>query len=161
MPVFVAYGAAIRLGSTPIYSMIVACLLIHPDIIGMLSAEEPLKILGFTAYSASYASSFLPAILSTVAVANIEKLLNKYLPGMFKGIFVGGLTLVLASLLTLTVLGPIGFFAGEYFINFLVWMQMHDWSICAWSSRWCIAICNNVRNAYCFWPCNDAKYCHH
>ena len=42
---------------------------------------------------------------------------------MFKGIFVGGLTLVLASLLTLTVLGPIGFFAGEYFINFLVWMQ--------------------------------------
>lgn len=123
MPVFVAYGAAIRLGSTPIYSMIVACLLIHPDIIGMLSAEEPLKILGFTAYSASYASSFLPAILSTVAVANIEKLVNKYLPGMFKGIFVGGLTLVLASLLTLTVLGPIGFFAGEYFINFLVWMQ--------------------------------------
>ena len=107
MPVFVAYGAAIRLGSTPIYSMIVACLLIHPDIIGMLSAEEPLKILGFTAYSASYASSFLPAILSTVAVANIEKLLNKYLPGMFKGIFVGGLTLVLASLLTLTVLGPV------------------------------------------------------
>ena len=87
MPVFVAYGAAIRLGSTPIYSMIVACLLIHPDIIGMLSAEEPLKILGlWTAYSANYASSFLPAILSTVAVANIEKLLNKYLPGMFKGI---------------------------------------------------------------------------
>lgn len=123
LPVFVAYGASLRLNTTPIYAMIVACLLIHPDIIGMLSGEEPLKILGFTAYSASYASSFLPAILSTVAVAYIEKFLNKYLPGMFKGIFVGGITLVVASLLTLTVLGPLGFFAGNYFIKFLVWMQ--------------------------------------
>lgn len=123
LPVFVAYGASLRLNTTPIYAMIVACLLIHPDIIGLLSGEEPLKILGITAYSASYASSFLPAILSTIAVAYIERFLNKYLPGMFKGIFVGGLTLVIASLLTLTVLGPIGFFAGNYFIKFLVWMQ--------------------------------------
>ena len=123
MPVFVAYGASVRLNSTPIYSMIVACLLIHPDIIKMLGGDEPLKIFGFTAYAASYASSFLPAILSSVAVAYIERFLNKILPGMFKGIFVGGLTLVVASLLTLTVLGPIGFFAGNYFIKFLVWMQ--------------------------------------
>lgn len=123
MPVFVAYGASIRLGSTPIYAMIIAGLLIHPDIIGMLTAEEPLQILGFSVFPANYASSFLPAILSTLAVANIEKALNKYLPSMFKGIFVGGITLVVAALLTLTIIGPVGFFAGEYFIKFLVWMQ--------------------------------------
>lgn len=123
MPVFVAYGASMRLGSTPIYAMIVACLLIHPDIIGLLKGEQGLQIFGMTAFPANYASSFLPGILSTIAVAMIEKNLNKYLPSMFKGIFVGGITLVTASLLTLTLIGPIGFFAGEYFINLLVWLQ--------------------------------------
>lgn len=123
LPVYMSYGVALKMGCTPIYAMIVACLLIHPDIISALTGDTPLKILGITAYPASYASSFLPAILSTVAVAKLEKFFNKYLPGMFKGIFVGGLTLVVASILTLTVLGPIGFFAGQYFIKFLVWLQ--------------------------------------
>lgn len=123
LPVFISYGVSLRLGCTPIYSMIVACLLIHPNMIELLSADTPLRIFGMTAYPASYASSFLPAVLSTIAVAKIEKFFNKYLPGMFKGIFVGGLTLVVAGLLTLTVLGPVGFFAGEYFIKFLVWLQ--------------------------------------
>ena len=123
LPVFMAYGVSLKMGCTPIYAMIVACLLIHPDIIGLLTGETPLKILGLTAYPANYASSFLPAILSTVAVAKLEKFFNKYLPGTFKGIFVGGLTLVVGSIVTLLVLGPVGFFAGQYFIKFLVWLQ--------------------------------------
>lgn len=123
MPVFVSYGTAKRMGCTPIYAMIVACLLLHPDTISMLTGEEGLHVFGLYCYPASYSSSFLPAILSTVAVSYIEKFLDTHLPGSFKGIFVGGITLVVASVLTLTVLGPIGFFLGNYFIELLVWLQ--------------------------------------
>lgn len=123
MPVLVSYGTAKRMGCTPIYAMIVACLLLHPDTISMLSGEGGLHVFGLYCYPASYASSFLPAILSTVAVAYIEKFLDTHIPGSFKGIFVGGITLVVASTLTLVVLGPIGFFLGNYFIQLLVWLQ--------------------------------------
>ena len=123
MPVFISYGVAKRMGCTPVYAMIVACFLVHPDTISMLTGDGGAAFFGIPCYPASYSSSFLPAILSTVAVAYLEKFLDKHLPGSFKGIFVGGITLVVSTFLALTVLGPIGFFLGNYFIELLVWLQ--------------------------------------
>lgn len=123
LPVYVAYGTSLKTGCTPIYAIIVACLLIHPDMIALLTGEETVTIFGLSIYHCSYASSFLPAILSTLAVTYLERFFDKYLPGAFKGIFVGAITIVLATALTLTILGPIGFFCGQYFINFLLWLQ--------------------------------------
>ena len=123
LPVYVAYGTSLRTGCTPIYAIIVACLLIHPDMITLLTGEETVTIFGLPIYHCSYSSSFLPAILSTLAVTYLERFFDKYLPGAFKGIFVGAITTVLSTALTLTILGPIGFFCGQYFINFLLWLQ--------------------------------------
>lgn len=123
LPVFIAYGAALKLHCTPVYAMIVVCFLIHPDIITLLGSEEPLKIFGISAYAATYASSFMPAILSTIVVAYTERFLNKVLPGMFKGVFVGAATVTFGCIVALLFVGPIGFFLGNYFIQFLVWLQ--------------------------------------
>lgn len=123
LPVFIAYGAALRLHCTPIYAMLVVCFLLYPDMIDLLLGEEPLKIFGITAYPASYSSSFMPAILSTLIVAYTERFLNKYLPGMFKGIFIGAITVTFGCLMTVLFVGPIGFFLGNYFVDGLVWLQ--------------------------------------
>ena len=123
LPVYVAYGTALRLHCTPIYAMIVVCFLLHPNMIEMLGAEGGLTIFGIAAYPASYSSSFMPAILSTIVVAYTEKFLNKVVPGMFKGVFVGAATVVFGCVVAILFVGPIGFFLGNYFVEFLVWLQ--------------------------------------
>lgn len=46
MPIFVAYGAATKLGGTPIYSMICAASLLHGNYTAMVAAGEAVTLLG-------------------------------------------------------------------------------------------------------------------
>lgn len=44
-------------------------------------------------------------------------------PGMFKGVFVGAATVVLGCIVAILFVGTTGFFLGNYFVEFLVWLQ--------------------------------------
>ena len=61
MPVFVAYGVAKKLGSTPLYAMSVAAALVYPDFISMLK-EGPVTIFMLQVTKVYYSSTLLPAL---------------------------------------------------------------------------------------------------
>ncbi len=122
MPILVAYGAACKLGSTPIYSMIGAAALLHGNYTALVAAGDPVTMFGIPVRLVSYASSLLPALLLAVAAYYAEKLLNKIVPGIFKSIFVGMGTILITMGLTYTVLGPLGNFCGSYISQFFVFM---------------------------------------
>ncbi|MDO4500098.1 MAG: PTS transporter subunit EIIC [Erysipelotrichaceae bacterium] len=122
MPITVAYGAAKKLGATPMYSMMVAAALIAPEWTGIVSAGEPVSIFGVNAALKGYGSSLLPALLLAIVAYYVEKFLNKVIPGVFKPIFVGTLTLVVTYAVTIVALAPVGQLAGVYVTAAIMWL---------------------------------------
>lgn len=117
MPITVAYGAAKKMGATPIYSMMVAAALIAPEWTAIVSAGEGVTLFGIDAALKSYGSSLLPALLLVPVAYYVEKWLNKVIPGVFKPIFVGMLTMVVTYAASILLLAPLGQLVGNYVVK--------------------------------------------
>jgi PTS system beta-glucosides-specific IIC component len=115
MPIFVAYGAATKLGATPIYSMVCAASLLHSNWLDLVSAGEAITFFGLPVRLMKYSSSLLPALLLALCAYYMEKLLNKIVPGIFKAVLVGLGTVTITMFLGYTILAP----AGGYLSNYL------------------------------------------
>lgn len=114
MPIFVAYGAAKKLGSTPIYAMICAASLLHGNYTALVAAGEPVTLLGLPVRLMSYSSSLLPALLLTLFACYVEKFFNKIVPGIFKSLLVGLCTITVTMIAGYVVLAPLGGYLGNY-----------------------------------------------
>lgn len=114
MPIFVAYGAAKKLGGTPIYSMICAAALLHGNYTALVAAGEPVRLLGLPVRLMSYSSSLLPALLIALCAYYLEKFFNKIVPGIFKSLLVGLCTVTVTMVLSFTILAPLGGYLGNY-----------------------------------------------
>lgn len=124
MPILVAYGASKKLGGTPVYSMMIAAAMFAPDFLALIKAGDPMSMFGISVPLNSYASSLLPALLLAIVASMTEKFLNKVIPGVFKPIFVGMLTMGFTYFVTMIALAPVGAFVGTYVANAL--MVMHN-----------------------------------
>ena len=122
MPIIVAYGGAKKLKATPVYSMIVAASLLTPDWINMVSAGEAVSLFGIPARLITYSSTLLPALLIAWVAAYLEKWLNKVIPGVFKNLLVGMITIIITGVLAFTVLGPLGSYAGSAVASVFLWI---------------------------------------
>lgn len=121
MPVFVAYGAAKKLGATTIYSMIVAGGLVYPKFVELLNAGETVSIINIPVTVVKYSSTLLPALLIALFAYYCEKILVKIIPGIIRPVFVGMLTIVLTYILGITLFGPLGDLVGSYVVNVFLW----------------------------------------
>lgn len=123
MPIFVAFGAAKKLGGTPMYAMAAAASLVAPDFLALVSEGNPVTMFGISVLLKNYSSSLLPALLIGLAAYWLEKFWNKVVPGIFKSIFVGMMTIICTSALGYVILAPIGTYVGNYIVAFLVFLQ--------------------------------------
>ena len=122
MPIFVAYGAAKKLGGTPLYAMAVAGALLYPDFISLLKgAEETITIFGLPVTYVSYSSTLLPALLIGLFAYYCEKLLTKIIPGILRTVLVGMLTMGITYVAGITILGPFGDLVGSKIVNVFLW----------------------------------------
>lgn len=107
MPVFVAYGAAKKLGATPLYAMTVAARLVYPNFVELLKGEDPVTILSIPVMVVNYSSTLLPALLIGACAHYVEKLLTKIIPGIIRPVFVGMCTITITFILGITILEPV------------------------------------------------------
>lgn len=121
MPVFVAYGAAKKLGSTPIFAMIASASLVYPNFVNLLAGEDPVSILNIPVMVVKYNGTLLPALLIAICAYYCEKLLVKIIPGIIRPVFVGMLTITITFCLGITILGPLGDIVGGYVVNIFLW----------------------------------------
>ena len=125
MPIFVAYGAAKKLGSTPLYSMAVAAALVFPDFISLLSeaadAGTQVTIFMIPVMNVSYKSTLLPALLIGLCACYVEKLFTKIIPGILRTVLVGMLTMGITYVAAITILGPLGDMVGGLIVNVFLW----------------------------------------
>lgn len=125
MPIFVAYGAATKLGGTPIYAMMASAALLHGNYTALVAAGEPVTLLGFPIQLVSYSGSLLPALLLALLAYYLEKLFNKIIPGILKSLLVGLCTVAVTGIAGFVALAPLGSFLGRYLALIFVFLGDH------------------------------------
>lgn len=125
MPIFVAFGAAKKLGSTPAYAMISAAALLHGNYTALVAAGEPVTMFGLPVRLMTYSSSLLPALLLAIFACYIEKALNRIIPGIFKNLLVGLGTITITAVFGFTIIAPIGNYIGSYIAAAIGFIAYH------------------------------------
>lgn len=122
LPVFVAYSAAKKFNTEPVMAMLLACWLLYPGWVTMASAGGFTAYFGIPAMLVTYNGAVLQIILSIWVMAQIDKLLKQYLPISIRHFLKPFLLILLTSIITLTLTGPLGGLITNYIaagINFV------------------------------------------
>ena len=113
MPILLAMTTAKRLGSNIYLAMVVAALMIHPDITALL-AKGNTTYFGLPVTAASYPSSVLPVLLIVPLMGYVERFADKVCPSLVK-VFLKPLLVIFITIpIALIVVGPIGSILGNY-----------------------------------------------
>lgn len=122
LPIWVAYGASKKLGGTGIYAMAVAAAMFAPEFLALVGADPqvPQDLFGLPVLLKSYASGLFPALLLSFTAYQFERLWNKIIPGIFRSVFVGSLTILCTYVLTMLVLAPLDTWIGELIVTVLM-----------------------------------------
>lgn len=114
MPIIVAYGAATKLGGTPVYAMVATAALLHGNYTSLVTeGAKNVTLFGVHVSLLSYGSTLLPALLIAAVAYYAEQYLNKIVPGIFRSVLVGMGTIFIAGALGYLILGPLGNMLGQ------------------------------------------------
>lgn len=125
LPFFVAASAA-RIFKTNMYLAIaIAATLQFPTMTAAVAAGDISKFLLFGLVPVpvfNYAGTVIPIIFSVLALSYIFKWVDAVLPEVLRTVFTPTISLFLAGLLALTVIGPIGIHAGNLLADGVSWL---------------------------------------
>ncbi len=109
LPIFLAYCAGTKFGAKPFISMSIAAAMVYPNMTALFSITDPVPVdfFGIPVHMISYTSSVLPIIAACFVQARFEKLLNRVVPKLLRGIFIPVLDLVVIVPLSFIVIGPV------------------------------------------------------
>ncbi len=108
LPVLIAVTASKKFNVNTYVAVVIACALVCPDYIGMVSANESVYFLGMKVQLLSYTSSVIPIILAIWIASYVQKFFDKYLPIVIRSLFSAMFTIAIMVPLTLLAFGPIG-----------------------------------------------------
>ncbi|HPF42165.1 MAG TPA: PTS transporter subunit EIIC [Bacillota bacterium] len=107
IPVFLAIGAARKLGSDPILAVLMACIMLSPTFVSYVNAGTPLTIFGLPITLTTYGQSFLPILLTVYVMSLLEKALKKYIPSGAQMLLVPVLIILIMTPVALVLTGPL------------------------------------------------------
>lgn len=122
LPVFVAYTSAKKFNTEPVLAMLLACFLLYPDWVTMVS--EGTKS-GFTSYFGipalliTYNGSVLQIILSVWIMSKLDNVLKRIIPEVVRHFLKPAILIIVMSIITLTVTGPLGGLLQNYIYAFI------------------------------------------
>ncbi|MGT2907343.1 PTS transporter subunit EIIC [Streptococcus dentiloxodontae] len=127
LPVFLGGTAAKQFKANPYLGMLVGAILIHPTFVTMVTAVKEsggsISLFGLPIYAASYSSTVIPVILGVWFMSYVERLADKISPKSIKFFSVPLIAVLISSLVTLFVLGPIGSVVGTWLGEFFKWLE--------------------------------------
>lgn len=122
LPVFVAYTSAKKFNTEPVLAMLLACFLLYPDWVTMVNAGSAT---GYTQYFGlpvlliTYNGSVLQIILSVWIMSKLDKLLVRIIPEVIRHFLKPAVLIIIMSIITLTVTGPLGGLLQNYIYAFI------------------------------------------
>ena len=132
LPVLVAFTASKKLNCNSYLAVMVSSVLIYPDVITLLGGDKATHLFGvIPVVHGSYSSSIIPAMLSTILLMYVERLVDRITPEWSKNFLKPLLIVVITAPITLCVLAPLGLMIGnglQFVINgiygFAPWLAM-------------------------------------
>lgn len=127
LPVFLGGTAAKQFKTNTYLGMLVGAILIHPTFVTMVTAVKDsggsIQLFGLPIYAASYSSTVIPVILGVWFMSYVERLADKISPKAIKFFSVPLITVLITSLVTFFILGPIGSIVGTWLGEFFKWLE--------------------------------------
>ncbi len=115
LPIMLAFTAAKKLNVNQFLAVAVAGAMIHPSYVALVTDAFNINFtsfLGLPVTLATYTSSVLPVLFMVFAMKYVDMILEKVISQMLKFFFKPLFTILIVSLITFVVLGPLGFIVG-------------------------------------------------
>ncbi|WP_125606692.1 glucose PTS transporter subunit IIA [Lapidilactobacillus bayanensis] len=125
LPFFVAASAAKIFKTNQYLAIAIAATLQYPT---MTAAAAAGKISQFMLFGIipvpvfNYAGTIIPIIFAVLLLSYVYRWVDKILPEVLRTVFTPTLSLFIAGLLTLTVIGPIGIYLGDWLGDGVAWL---------------------------------------
>ena len=114
LPVLVAFTASRKLNCNSYLSVMVASVLIYPDVITLLAGDSATYLFGvIPVVHGSYSSSIIPAMLSTLLLKYVEKLVDRITLEWSKSFLKPLLIVIIVTPITLCAIAPLGLIIGN------------------------------------------------
>lgn len=114
LPVLVAYTSAKKFDTEPVLAMVLAAFLLYPNWVTMAAEGGFTRYFGIPTLLTTYNGSVIQIILSVFIMAWLDKLLKKVIPEVARHFLKPFLLLLIMSVITLTVTGPLGGLFTDY-----------------------------------------------
>ncbi|WP_250278516.1 beta-glucoside-specific PTS transporter subunit IIABC [[Clostridium] colinum] len=132
LPIFLANSAAKKFKCNPYLAMFLGGVLLHPTFVNMVNTVketgEGIALFGIPVYAAGYASSVIPIILTVWVMSYIEPFADKISHHTVKFFTKPLITILVTSILSLTVLAPIGYIISEIIAKSILTLEQY----CSW-----------------------------
>ena len=123
LPFLVAYTSAKHWNLSPILVLMLAGVLLYPDVIGLMESGGSSALFGLPVTAATYTSSLIPIILTTWLMSYVYKYVDKICPEALRYVFTPFITIVIMIPVMLCISGPVGSWLGTL-LNYLVsWLD--------------------------------------
>lgn len=120
LPFLIAFSAAKKFKTSEVLSVTIAGVIMYPTIINYAASGEvaSLGFLGLKIPMISYSSTVIPIILGVWLLSYVYKIVDKYVPSLFKIIITPLVVLLITSVLVLVFIAPLGSYIGVYVEKF-------------------------------------------
>ena len=113
LPIYVGYTAAKKLGANPFLAILLAAVVLHPNLSNFSSlGVSQLDFLGIPIAAVSYSKTVLPIILGVWLLSYVDRFFNKIFPSIIRSFMAPTCTMLVVVPLMLIVIGPLGNFVG-------------------------------------------------
>ena len=124
LPFFVAYSSAKKFKASPVFAMLLTAVMLHPDMLEIVSAGEGFNIYGlFPMKLVNYTQAVIPIVLITWVLSKVEGWVKKIVPDIIRTIGVPVLVMVIMLPLGLCVFGPLCNVVMGGIADAIIWMN--------------------------------------
>ncbi|GAB1439602.1 beta-glucoside-specific PTS transporter subunit IIABC [Providencia sp.] len=110
LPILLAFSVARKFKTNEYIAITLAFTLVYP----IFQNEPALSFFGLNIPNITYNFTVIPIILGVWLLSYINRWVEKIIPASVKIIFVPLLVLIISSIITLSLLAPLGYYVGEY-----------------------------------------------
>ena len=117
LPVFIAITASKRFECSTVISILLSCIMLHPDFLEIVNAGKAFHVFGLPMKLTTYSNTIVPTLLVTFVFSYVERFLKKIIPDVLRSVGLPLLSLLIMIPLELCILGPVGAVIGEWIGN--------------------------------------------
>lgn len=130
LPIYVAWSSARRFGTEPIIAMLLAAGLLYPDWVNLVNTltgegQTFTSYFGIPVYLMTYNGGVIQVILSVWVLAKLDHWLGRVIPESIRYFMKPFILIVVMSVVTLAVTGPLGGFAAGAIASGIGWLETH------------------------------------